>query len=103
MEIGRGKKPNAQSPSAARGIHCFMRMALSRIGEWRRLSAPAVIAAVLVAGALSKLGHAWSAIALLAVLCSFGAVFKGLIAAWRGARATHARRLRMVTPLQAQA
>jgi len=63
----------------------------------------AVVAAVLAAGVLTKLGHAWSAIGLLPVLCLCGAVFEGLLAIWRASRATRATRMRLAAPLKAQA
>jgi hypothetical protein len=80
-----------------------MGLVLSRILAWRRLSALNVVAVVLLAGTLTKLGHAWSAIAVLAILCVLGPVFQRLMAIWQADRARRATRIHPAMALKAQA
>ena len=56
-----------------------MRVSFTSLLERRDALSFLALAAVLVAGLLTKTGHGWSALALLAVLCATAGVFERLI------------------------
>jgi hypothetical protein len=70
-----------------------MRVQWLRLLQRPDLSAAATVTAVLMAGVLAKLGHAWWAVATMAGLCVGGGVIEQLSSARRTQLASNARTL----------
>ena len=54
------------------------RLDFARGFEWRELTASLALAAVLAGGLLTKTGHVWAAIMVLAALCTIGVMLERL-------------------------